>query len=1063
MATRQEKLFAIKKFIVAETSKNLTWTKIDGKKVYEGQQSIVHSTISRIGLNNLSDSEINKFYEYITGDSYVEDVLDTSKKQAASSPSGEGTLAQPLKDAGVDDFFEESEMKDVIDDKPSWLTGVEVEQINQKKTARNVEDLNDHVKNYLERTRQDYVIPLKPDAPRRTSERIIHPEQKESKEVIKHDYIRDSVSIDTLETELKHSILDIEEAKHKLATGHNITKGTRIALSETVMDLAKNITLLQEGLKDIYYETNVEILKKNIFTEIKGKYFLTDNKNQIEVSEEVINQIAERQDNLISDIDLMKRNIVSSKPSKTASVNVTKITSQEMNVGDQLISSFNVHLSTNTDEKNKDFLDNIREQRESLLKSGETLEGGKAYMTSEVASNSILDLGDLGEIEVFGSGRSEPSGRAAEIGVISEIGDRPDIEEVIDLHDARTRNPVFHFAGSQQVQYGEDWGWVKVSKDGIITPVGSALEATSIQETIDNLKNTPRGKEIATWMGLDIYSDKEYIKQRKELEAKKNKDFDMTKARHRVNQPAGVTEPFSKPIKQGPIVHSFLHSLDYTHSELGEVFKLSEDKTTIQLTDVNDVKQKALQRVGDKFFKTYELLVASGMKLPIKELVDPRGGKHSLIPAVSESIFNRYLIGLDFLNKGNFKGKDPAIRIGPIVQDLYKNIFEGDIPFETSKGYFAELGWKTEDVIKLLEEDLISINKELINIKSGKAFGQEIVSTVVPNATEVIFEPSLGIESRMPYLNLTYEQQVKNEIKSQKMMIATQRGWSSKQAQSEIKFDAQTGKSYYEISTSFKGKQKALVEKLAKKSGYEFVSMVPKEERLKLETEAESILKKAGVPKTKKEKVGFETTDMEIYTEKVYIESPTEQKLLNKLSTEIGINPKLGMLAPANLEKLIEHKYLFEGLPKTSSEFLLRLGGPDINVTADTLKSKKKITEKLQAMQRSVLFEEYKSYRKGLGETDKTLKVLTPKASVSQLQKALPKDTVDLLISAKELEYSLPKGSLKKKNVKDSIATIGALDLIEAAPKDINIAEEAVRGGFYDQLKDALKLIARKG
>ena len=315
----------------------------------------------------------------------------------------------------------------------------------------------------------------------------------------------------------------------------------------------------------------------------------------------------------------------------------------------------------------------------------------------------------------------------------------------------------------------------------------------------------------------------------------------------------------------------------------------------------------------------------------------------------------------------------------------------------------------------------------------------------------------------MPYLNLTYEQQVKNEIKSQKMMIATQRGWSSKQAQSEIKFDAQTGKSYYEISTSFKDKQKALVEKLAKKSGYEYISSVPKEERLKLETEAESILKKAGVPKTKKEKVGFETKNMEIYTEKVYIESPTEQKLLNKLSTEIGINPKLGMLAPANLEKLIENKYLFEGLPKTSSEFLLRLGGPDINVTADTLKSKKKITEILQAMQRSVLFEEYKSYRKGLGETDKTLKVLTPKASVSQLQKALPKDTVDLLISAKELEYNLPKGSLKKKNVKDSIATIGALDLIEAAPKDINIAEEAVRGGFYDQLKDALKLIARKG
>ena len=1063
MASKQEKLNEIKKFLVSESGKNLTWTKVGGKKVYEGQQSIVYTTVKKIGLNNLTDSQINKFYDYVIGSKlYPKDVLETSEKAAAASFSGEGTLAGALRDAGIDDIFETSDIVETIDDTPSWLVGVEVEQINQKKTAINVEDLNDHVQKYLKRTKQDLNM-LGSKEVIKLSEKKPNKKVKQKPLQFLNEPLSHSVSIDTLETELKHSILDIEEAKHKLATGHNITKGTRIALTETVMDLGKNIALLQEGLKDIYYETNVEILKKNIFTEIKGKYFLTDNKNKIEVSEEVINQIAERQDNVISDLDLMKRNVVSATVTETNSVNAAKVASQEMNVGEQLVSSFNVRLSTNTDEKNKDFLDNIREQREALLKSGETLEGGKAYMTSEIASNTVIDLGDLGELEVFGSGRSEPGGRTAEIGIISEIGDRPDIEEVIDLHDARTKNPVFHFSGSQQIQWGEDWGWVKVSKDGTITSVGSALEATSIQETIDNLKNTPRGKEIATWMGLDIYSDKEYIKQRQELEAKKNKDFDMTKARHRVNQPAGVTEPFSKPIKQGPIVHSFLHSLDYTHSELGEAFKLSEDKTTIQLTNVDDVKRKALQRVGDKFFKTYELLVASGMKLPIKELVDPRGGKHTLIPAVSESIFNRYLIGLDFLNKGNFKGKDPAIRIGPIVQDLYKNIFKGDIPFETSKGYFAELGWRTEDVVKLLEEDLISINEELINIKSGKAFSQEIISTVIPNATEIIFEPSLGVKSTMPYLNLTYEQQVKNEIKSQKMMIATERGWSSKQAQSEIKFDAQTGKSYYEISTSFKDKQKALVQKLAKKSGYEYISSVPKEERLKLETEAESILKKAGVPKTKKEKVGFGTKNMEIYTEKVYIESPTEQKLLNKLSTEIGINPKLGMLAPANLEKLVEHKYLFQGLPKTSSEFLLRLGGPDINVTSDTLKSKKKITEKLQAMQRSVLFEEYKSYRKGLGETDKTLKILTPKASVSQLQKALPKDTVDLLISAKELEYNLPKGSLKKKNVKDSIATIGALDLIEASPKDINIAEEAVRGGFYDQLKEALKLIARKG
>ena len=513
MASKQEKLNEIKKFLVSESGKNLTWTKVGGKKVYEGQQSIVYTTVKKIGLNNLTDSQINKFYDYVIGNKlYPKDVLETSEKAAAASPSGEGTLAGPLRDAGIDDIFETSDIAETIDDTPSWLVGVEVEQINQKKTAINVEDLNEHVQKYLKNTRQD-LNKLGSTEVIKLSEKKPNKKVKQKPLQFLNDPLSHSVSIDTLETELKHSILDIEEAKHKLATGHNITKGTRVALTETIMDLGKNIALLQEGLKDIYYETNVEILKKNIFTEIKGKYFLTDNKNKIEVSEEVINQIAERQDNVISDLDLMKRNVVSATVTETNSVNAAKVASQEMNVGDQLISSFNVRLSTNTDEKNKDFLDNIREQREALLKSGETLEGGKAYMTSEIASNTIIDLGDKGEIEIFGSGRNEPSGRTAEIGVISEIGDRPDIEEAIDLHDARTKNPVFHFSGSQQVQWGEDWGWVKVSKDGTITPVGSALEATSIQETIDNLKNTPRGEEIATWMGLDIYSDKEYIKQ----------------------------------------------------------------------------------------------------------------------------------------------------------------------------------------------------------------------------------------------------------------------------------------------------------------------------------------------------------------------------------------------------------------------------------------------------------------------------------------------------------------------------------------------------------------------
>lgn len=51
----------------------------------------------------------------------------------------------------------------------------------------------------------------------------------------------------------------------------------------------------------------------------------------------------------------MKRNVVSATVTETNSVNAAKVASQEMNVGDQLISSFNVRLSTNTDEKIKTF------------------------------------------------------------------------------------------------------------------------------------------------------------------------------------------------------------------------------------------------------------------------------------------------------------------------------------------------------------------------------------------------------------------------------------------------------------------------------------------------------------------------------------------------------------------------------------------------------------------------------------------------------------------------------------------------------------------------------------
>ena len=195
--------------------------------------------------------------------------------------------------------------------------------------------------------------------------------------------------------------------------------------------------------------------------------------------------------------------------------------------------------------------------------------------------------------------------------------------------------------------------------------------------------------------------------------------------------PLGTTENnvFGKPLKQGPIVNTFLHQFldDGSIVHNPKLFLMEEG--TISLKDIDTLPKGALQEIGTDYFKTYETLMASGMKIPVKEMVNPVGGKASLVPSVSETIFNKYLIQINFLNKKGTKAIPDSAKIGKVIQDLYRNIFEQpDIPLLTSEGYFSEKGIKTSDVVAVLEKDLAQIVKEFEMLETGAIFGKDAKS-----------------------------------------------------------------------------------------------------------------------------------------------------------------------------------------------------------------------------------------------------------------------------------------------------------------------------------------------
>ena len=156
-----------------------------------------------------------------------------------------------------------------------------------------------------------------------------------------------NVSIANLEDDLKDDILLLEQVlrKQNEMEKYGSTKTSRKQIRESIVDAAERVKTLQTGLADMYYNANMEILKEQVFTEIDGKYYLTDNNRQILIPEKTIQELAKRQDNIISQFSLLKNNIISATPKKTKELkDVTSIPSSELNVGDKLLADFDKRL-----------------------------------------------------------------------------------------------------------------------------------------------------------------------------------------------------------------------------------------------------------------------------------------------------------------------------------------------------------------------------------------------------------------------------------------------------------------------------------------------------------------------------------------------------------------------------------------------------------------------------------------------------------------------------------------------------------------------------------------------
>ncbi len=982
------------------------------EEAWKDLPTAIRNTIINIygGLNNLEESELNKFYDTVVNDNNRSWKRWTKEQEASKSEykSATGEVGNALERAAeslglnLDDLTTREEKELLPADKDTGKASPEM-----KKRTSPTSELPESVLKYVNNYKKQYIDSQKEmlDSPWSKVGQLFSEKKMASKENylyggLPHFKARDkdrmaaaaNVSIANLEMDLQDDILELEQLQRKKQLANKFGGSTKYNkdMVESTIELGQRIKTLQTGLADMYFEANIEILKNDVFTEIDGEYYLNDSGRTILIPEETIQELAKRQDNIISNISLLKNNIVSGTPKRAKEFNsVDDILGMELNESDKLLADFNRRIKHSgfIHDPNNATLDEIEMAKHHWKMAGEMAGSGKAVVTTEVASNTLIDMGDMGVIEIQRDPKFEQGGRATEIGVVADIGDRPSLEEEMILRDIRNQHPVFNFSGSARIQM-EEFGWFAVDTDGNVTPVNSAKTATNIGEALENLQKNPKGAEIVKFLGLEKYTNKEWLEKNQKKTGLTADDL-MNK-RIRSGIPLGTTDEhiFGKPLKQGPLVNSFMHAVldDMSIIHNPEVFKW--DDGSIALRDVSKLPKGTLQQVGTDYFKTYETLLASGMKLPVKELVNPTGGKHSLIPSVSETIFNKYLVQIDFLNKKDFKGMADEAKIGEVIQDLYRNIFEQtDIPFVTSKGYFANLGIQTKEVVDVLQKDLNQIVKEVENLESGKIFGDDLT------------------------ISMNWQKHL-DEARKNKMMSRTGLNLGTQEAKRKLRYDPETGYEYYEGGKLIK------------------------------------------------------TQTMDDYLQRA-------KEIVPELDADKSIK------SSHNLDILIKKGYLFKELPKSPGEFLQRMDIvlKESRVPTDVLEDKISVETKIEGYGKRMMFNQYKTYVSELKKSPDFMKNITEFPNLSQQLVPSPSTitTADLpgdmgmhILQSKEIQHGLPTGALSSGDIETGIRTAASLEFLKdlqstATISTSDITKQAIQGDFYDQLKDALKLLVKKG
>ena len=204
------------------------------------------------------------------------------------------------------------------------------------------------------------------------------------------------------------------------------------------------------------------------------------------------------------------------------------------------------------------------------------------------------------------------------------------------------------------------------------------------------------------------------------------------------------------------------------------------------------------------------------------------------------------------------------------------------------------------------------------------------------------------------------------------------------------------------------------------------------------------------------------------------IESPTQKQFMKAAKQKLpGLDINKSITAPDNIDVLIKEGYLFKSLPKSPGEFLERMNviPPESKLPSDILKNKINVQSKLEAYGRRIMFGQYKTYIKEAvkGKMTEELFSMRPVSVTDIGPRDLPKGMASTILESKEIQHGLPTGSLTgMKNVQQGMQTAASIEFLKDLQKTTkistdDIAKQAIQGDFYEQLKDALKLLVKKG